>query len=821
MNDPTKEKLIPYLALHGILIENEKTMIKCPFHHDTNPSMAPLKDNDGIIRNMYCFGCSSAYDIFHFAALFHNLDITTDFPKILDTVYNELNIPSPSPLPKSREDKPYRAESLDTPVPLSLDDFDTTYTEYELKKLGKLSFGISTGISTIEIEKVYPYKNTQGQIVFVECRYRGSSFPDGKKRVLSIWFNGRHLKVKGYPVSLYNRDLLADRTTKHLPVLIHEGAKCADAGTQALPDFIHTAYNGGGKKCSKVDLSPLADREEVYIYPDDDKDESVGLESAKRLQLRIKNELEIEAKIVKPVPEARTLKQSGADIVEALQVMQPEKLNEWIKTQHFGNSVAVPKKHNSRPTFLLDNGYELQDIVPEIVDALNAHFEKKQEAGLYTRNGLILTIEKGDTLIVNKDHLRYIIAEVCTFKNGSKSLSPPIDIVSSIFAHPSRFFRPIDRIITYPVITKSGRAIITKGYDPETKCYYDIPELPQVNSREEAKAILDDMFTDFRFASPSDKAHIIALMLTHIMRDNIDGLVPGFITMAPTQGSGKTLLNRAAFTTLLGKEPSITLMGRDDTELQKHLGAEILTGKPYFFIDNITRKIRSEIITAMLTSGTVGFRILGKSEICYAENNFVFALTANNPQIDKDLLRRLVCVNLDTNRANPEDIDITEYAHSDIINFVKSNRAKILAALLYIARQKSVYQGYIMGSFEKWSVCIGGCLNAAGITGFLDNQKESREKQADEQDGLFNEFVDTWVEAYGENPVSVNDLLPLAEQVNLLPEYVKQKAISLGMIINRKVNNIMSNGYKILKQRAYHNKSIWSLSRVDTERQQE
>jgi hypothetical protein len=80
-------------------------------------------------------------------------------------------------------------------------------------------------------------------------------------------------------------------------------------------------------------------------------------------------------------------------------------------------------------------------------------------------------------------------------------------------------------------------------------------------------------------------------------------------------------------------------MDRDDTELQKHIGAEILTGKPYFFIDNIARKIQSEIITAMLTSGTVGFRILGKSEICYAENNFVFSLTANNPQIDKDLIR--------------------------------------------------------------------------------------------------------------------------------------------------------------------------------------
>ena len=342
--------------------------------------------------------------------------------------------------------------------------------------------------------------------------------------------------------------------------------------------------------------------------------------------------------------------------------------------------------------------------------------------------------------------------------------------------------------------------------------------MKKIKNVNEARFVLEDMFRDFCFACASDKAHIIALMLTHIMRDKIDCLVPGFVTTAPIQGSGKTLLNRVAFMTLLGKEPSVTLMGRDDIELQKHIGAEILTGKPYFFIDNISRKIRSEMITAMLTSGTVGFRILGKSEICYAENNFVFALTANNPEIDKDLLRRLVFINLDTNKFNPAEIDLKKFEHPDILRYLKDNRARILASLLYIAEQTyGDYSGHVMGSFERWSISVGNVLEAAGIEGFLSNIQTTREQQVDEREEAVNVFIEKWGEKFGEGQVYIEDLVELTEGTEMIPEQVKQKKISLGKIINGIKNKIINNRWKVIKCQSVHNKSVWALKEVKLE----
>ncbi|MDR1930876.1 MAG: hypothetical protein LBQ44_09665 [Treponema sp.] len=383
--DPAKEHVREFIHTHG-LQENKQGFIKCPWHNDPNPSMS-LEPHG---KDYHCFGCGTSADIYKFAAHFYGLDEKRDFPAIKKRVYEELGMTPPAAAPSGTPAK--------GPVAIKDDSVRYVYSEDRLKARGKAVF--KTDITGIEA--VYPYRNETGEVDFIECRYPGGCFPDGKKKVLSLWFDGAYIKASGCPVRLYNRDLLA--ASPDLPVLIHEGAKCADAAAAALPGFVHIAYNGGGKKLSSVDLSPLRGRV-IYIYPDDDQDKRVGLSTARKLRARITHELSLDAAVVEPVPEARKIKPSGADIVEALQVKTPEELDAWIRTRHL--------KEKPRPSFYIDEGYELHEAAAFAARALNDFVEN-----IFSREGVILRPANGKLNPVSGKQLRSLSANHSTVKKA-------------------------------------------------------------------------------------------------------------------------------------------------------------------------------------------------------------------------------------------------------------------------------------------------------------------------------------------------------------------------------------------------------------------
>ena len=254
-------------------------------------------------------------------------------------------------------DSPKRSDKK--PVPLTLPESRARYTEDAL-----LRFGNSVVKKpNISLAKAWPYftmpdtKDGEPSVIMVDARYEyPTETGELDKTVLTLYWDGKTLRAKQPPVLLYGLDCLwkvltdTDKQNRldgkpwgsSVDICFHEGCKSATEARK-IKGFVHMGWNGGCKKASYADLSPLNGFSgTVYLYPDDDvkhtKDggaapqEETTWEFQAMLTLSSRlTEMGVNAIVVEPLPKAREVKDDGADIVEALEVERPEMIADWIR----------------------------------------------------------------------------------------------------------------------------------------------------------------------------------------------------------------------------------------------------------------------------------------------------------------------------------------------------------------------------------------------------------------------------------------------------------------------------------------------------------
>jgi hypothetical protein len=306
-----KNRLPEFLERSGIEFDRSKSrpVIRCPdpAHGDEDPS-ATMYDGNRI----HCHGCDHTWDIFDLAGL---LTGKTEFVDQKNHVLETLGMPTE----KKRKRKKTEKATL---CPLTIEEGRKKYNRDDIQRFADY-------LKVGEFIKAWPYKTADGLIQMVEARFE----KDGRKNVLSIYWDGKTLKSKNYPICLYNLDLLGKHDG---PIIITEGAKAADAASE-IPGFLGVAWNGGGKKAKSVKWAPLKDRE-VYIWPDDDRhtDKTTGELIPTNKQAGMATALYVQSKlpgskIIPPIPEVREIRKSGADLVEVLEVKTPEEIAEYIR----------------------------------------------------------------------------------------------------------------------------------------------------------------------------------------------------------------------------------------------------------------------------------------------------------------------------------------------------------------------------------------------------------------------------------------------------------------------------------------------------------
>jgi hypothetical protein len=420
---------------------------------------------------------------------------------------------------------------------------------------------------------------------------------------------------------------------------------------------------------------------------------------------------------------------------------------------------------------------QLRDVTRDSLAALQA---VNTRPTLFIRAGKPVRIHKEEsgrpiiaeaTDFILRNHLTRSADFYQMTPDGFKNCPPPMDVVKDLLALPplELGFPALEGIIEAPALREDGTIIATPGYDGQSRLFYapayglevpEVPEHPTADHIDAAAAMLSDVIVDFPFVDESSRANAIASILTPVCRPAIKGPTPLALFDATTLGTGKTLLSEVVSLLTGGREGALFSAPRDAEEWRKQLTSVLREGSAVVVIDNVTQRLDSGDLCKALTETTHGDRILGQSQTLNLPVRCAWIATGNNIQLGGDMPRRCYWIRMDAKCSKP--FQRTGFKHKRLKQYVLSHRGELLAALLTLARAWFVAGRpepnlTPVGSYEDWSVIVGGILQHAGIVGFLANSDQLYE-QADSDTVKWEAFLKALDEAFYNEPFTVSQV---------------------------------------------------------------
>lgn len=373
-----------------------------------------------------------------------------------------------------------------------------------------------------------------------------------------------------------------------------------------------------------------------------------------------------------------------------------------------------------------------------------------------------VAIREGSPVIrmIRGGALDYIIDREITFirtvKKEEKRVSCPPRVQSMIAGiGGDQTLLPLESIIQVPSLRPDGTVIDKPGYDPATGYYLAskvrLTHLQPSPTKDNAIRARDFLKTIF---GPNDANKLgfpwhradewivpLALAMTAICRPAV-GNVPATAIDASTPGSGKGKIVGLCSIIATGEEPARSGWPSNPEEQDKTLGGYAVAAPPIIAFDNVRGAISNQCLENALTTPIYGFRVLGVHEIMMLPFRSIPTFTGNNLSFVGDMIRRIIIGRLEPQTEHPEKLKPEDFRIPFIERFVRDNRAKIVSAMLTIARSFVLAgmpsQGLRMGSFDSasgglgWIELIGGALawcDAGDITQFSgkENAEEPEE----------------------------------------------------------------------------------------------
>jgi hypothetical protein len=492
------------------------------------------------------------------------------------------------------------------------------------------------------------------------------------------------------------------------------------------------------------------------------------------------------------------------------------------------------KKNDER--ILIDLS-EIPELHKQSDIILEAVYSKKSDIFQMYGNLIRVLINDGIRIEkINKYVMRRITSEcVRLIKNSDCDIEkhPPISIINDVLAIGIYPFFELKGICRYPLINKDGDINYNTGFDKESGLYiynnsnYSFDDLSnrKIISKEEiasAKNVIYDLLSDFKFKSLSDLTNYIGLIIVIICRSFFDGLLPLHLIKASTPGIGKTLLSEIPYLILTGERPAITSLPDNENEMRKTIFAFLLSGVENVIFDNVKSRIDSGVLAATLTSGKYRSRILTKSQSADYNVRFPIIITANNPDIDKELARRIIPIELITTMENPALR--TNFKYQDIRRQIIDNRYDYLKAFLTIIKNwflsgRKEWLEKKIGSFEGFCKLIGGILEASEFPDFLENY-EGFYNSIDYEFDIWRAFVFKWYEKYGNKPILAQDITDIALETDFIDKNNKDGSLTrqLGKQLSKKAETITLTdlgNLRLMRGKTKQRAQLWYLENMD------
>jgi hypothetical protein len=399
------------------------------------------------------------------------------------------------------------------------------------------------------------------------------------------------------------------------------------------------------------------------------------------------------------------------------------------------NASPAPAAHSgkpvgSRPTVRFDSRAEdIDGVHRRIADCLAA-------SGTVYRRGNHLVAVSGDCVpvVLTHDNIAGRFAAHAEFagvgrgKDGDTIRYTPLpqNIGSSWIENPKQRERFPELVswLTAPQFSKTWEWNGTPGYHASSGTYFSGPPVPV---RSPDTTIIDELLAEFPWRSEADRVNYIGSMLTVVTLLHWAHGHPFVFIDGNQPGLGKSKLGRMLGVLADGEETRpVTFTPRED-EFEKRLATMLAIGRHVMLIDNV-RVDGGQISSASLEVATVSarpsFRRLGTNDVIERSiNDVIFCLTVNSGQLNRDLGRRMLPVQLHFD-GDPRQ---RTFRRPDPVVELQSRRVEVLGVLAGMV-QAWLDAGRPLrdpaprhSTNDAWAATIDGVLLLAGYDGFLAN----------------------------------------------------------------------------------------------------
>lgn len=347
------------------------------------------------------------------------------------------------------------------------------------------------------------------------------------------------------------------------------------------------------------------------------------------------------------------------------------------------------------------NKPEIRIIEGDLHRVLNAAEKTLAATGNhYQSGGLIVTIstntETGDPSIVpvNVPALTRIMSHQITwlkFKEKSGTYmpcDPPTRHISILNDSQTYAHLPnLNGIARQPYFRESDGELVTEaGYDKKSQRFgvFDarkyVTAEPTYAAAQASLEMLEELLVEFTFLAPADKTAALAAIFTAVTRPSF-AFAPGFHVKAATIGSGKSYLCEliSAFAKP-GETKKVSYPPTSEEATKAILSLLISSPAVVEFDDMATDWIPHGIINRMFTSEFITDRILGVSKTATVSTRTLFLASGNNVGPVRDLLRRVLTINIDHRCATPA----TKSYKGLPVEAVRKDRGRYVAAVITI-----------------------------------------------------------------------------------------------------------------------------------------
>ncbi len=355
-----------------------------------------------------------------------------------------------------------------------------------------------------------------------------------------------------------------------------------------------------------------------------------------------------------------------------------------------------------------------------------------------------------------------------------------------------------------------GKLIVEPGYDTDSQIFsvfdarkFEISE-PSIEAATVALKLIKDLLFEFSFKASHDESAALAAIFTAVVRPSI-AFAPGFHIKASTSGSGKSYL--CDFISAFAKPGDTKKVSYPVTseEATKAILSLLISSPAVIEFDDMTNDwIPHGIINRMFTSEFITDRILGVSKTATVSTRTLILGSGNNVGPTRDLLRRVLTINIDQRSSSPA----TRSYSGTPVEDIREDRGRYVAAVLTIILawkaagspradvENIVTYGGAWADFCRHPLIWLGLEDPA--TALLDQVKH--DPDADALLALMTE----WHRVFGSNPTTVRKAIAstqgfgnesLRDAICEFPveERGSINASKFGWILKKNVNRIIGN----------------------------